>query len=296
MARHLPKDALGSLMGVPMSSGVYLTKVLVSQTKPFEATLTAKIPHRDSESFTVTGSDQAASGASVAPESAEGSVGSASAVSIAAEVVAAMPQGLPDTATSPGSAESAAGAQAAWEVNAGDRDAPSPSVAVGRPRVEVSKEAVSKSSFETLGLALRYPTTRIYVRSELLAPGTADRNDPDGSFDSAEIPELYPNLVKLEDARTRKSASDDMEGQFEVNRLRQQLESAVSGRGGVRILESVLPGMGEDHCGKVCKNSCRRLARDNSSIEIGSMSFVPCVLCVSLRKKVLVSMATGVGK
>ena len=40
--------------------------------------------------------------------------------------------------------------------------------------------------------------------------------------------ELYPNLMKLNDAKTRRSASDDMNTQFEVQKIRQQLESAVS--------------------------------------------------------------------
>ncbi|CAM9854097.1 unnamed protein product [Sphacelaria rigidula] len=47
------------------------------------------------------------------------------------------------------------------------------------------------------------------------------------TFDAGDVPELYPTLTRLADARTRKSPADEMDAQFEVSRIRQQLENAM---------------------------------------------------------------------
>lgn len=234
VARHLRNDALGALMGVPMSSGVHLSKVCVLKAKPFEAELTAKIPHKESEVGSPAAADPAI--AATTPGTPEGVTDGAAAVTATAAAVgssvSSIPVGPTEQLPSVGVVESVS-AGGELPSNAGppeDRDPSAASPAapvlnVGRPRVGITKEATTKCSFEALGLALRYQGTKIYVRSELLSPGACD---PDCSFDASEIPELYPNLLNLEDARARKSAADEMEGQFEAIRLRQQLENAVS--------------------------------------------------------------------
>lgn len=300
MARHLPSDALGSLMSIPMSSGVQLSTVCVVNAIPFSATLTAKIPQRDGEtqgapalfpssptSFPYTAASDPAptpvsasgetafelsavaaaaaeggvSGAGVAPNqtplveqngvlpspsssvasTVTGIVEAAAAVAVAGggggvegatgggggggEGVMSGEAFPPGGGTGEGAATTAAPAGGAAGVSGGSVSGGQ--LALGRPRVGISKEAVSRSSFESFGLALRYPGTRIYVRKELLAPG-GGIGDAAMTFDAVDVPELYPTLLKLEDARTRKSPADDMDAQFEVTRIRQQLESAVS--------------------------------------------------------------------
>lgn len=244
VARHLPSDALADLMGVAVSSGVQLSTVCVSSAKPFEAALTAKIPNRDSEPSS-SSSSPSSSATSVPPFSATGDGGDFSA---------------PKSPSSPKSADIGAdgsGGQVAGEYSGRTSAAASPpadgegggverererggellspivapppfTTGSGRPRVVVSKQAVSKSAFEALGLALRYPATRIYVRTELLAAAGGRDGEAAESFDASDVPDLYPNLMKLGDARTRRSAADEMDAQFEVSRIRQQLESAVS--------------------------------------------------------------------
>lgn len=233
VARHLRNDALGALMGVPTSSGVHLSKVCVLKAKPFEAELTAKIPHKDSEVGSPAVVDPAIAAATpVTPEGVTDGVAAATATGAVGSSVPPVPVGPTEQLAGGGVAESvSAGGETPSDAGSPeDRDplAASPAAPVlniGRPRVGITKEATTKCSFEALGLALRYQGTKIYVRSELLSPGASD---PDCSFDASEIPELYPNLLNLEDARARKSAADEMEGQFEAIRLRQQLENAVS--------------------------------------------------------------------
>lgn len=230
MARHLPTDALGTLMDLSMSSGVQLSTVYVSCAKPFCATLMAKVPHRDSETGypAPISTDQAA----VATAAAAAAGGGCSSVD--------------DEWVDGGAAAAAAAAATAAELasdGTGEmkKESPvSPSVpgttmgsGFGRPRLGVSKIAETKNSFDALGLALRYPASRIFVRADVLAAGSGDRAATSGaggssSFDAADLLELYPNLMKLEDAKTRRSAADDMDAQLEVQKLRQQLESAVS--------------------------------------------------------------------
>lgn len=229
MARHLPSDALGSLMGVPMSSSVQLSTVCVVDARPFSATLTAKIPHRDGEagfpssstSFPYTAPAEPASTSPLPATGHTDSGGGAGSGQIATEQgsIASVVGG---SVTGGGVAGKGTGGQAS---SGGEREGSSPP-AVGRPRLGVSKEAVSRSSFEAFALALRYPTSKIYVRTELLTP-SAGSEDAAMSFDATEVPDLYPNLVKLVDARTRRSAADEMDAQFEATRIRQQLENAV---------------------------------------------------------------------
>lgn len=237
MARHLPHDALGNLMDLSMSTGVQLSTAYISDAQPFSATLIAKVPKRDGEALTSTphpsSGDPQASAAAASDEvdggernpDDEWTDGGAAAAQVAAAAATAADL---DTTTREGATE-------------GER--PTGSMA-GRPRVGMSKVAITTSAFEALGLALRYPRTKIFVRSELLAAGGGvGRGAAKGagsdscSCDSADVAELYPNLMKLKDARARRSAGDDLDAQFEVQKIRQQLESAVSrscllGRGG----------------------------------------------------------------
>lgn len=221
-----------------MRTGVELNTAYISDAKPFSATLTAKVPQRDGEALTSTPPVSGGDSSQAASTAADGDDGGES---------------NPDDDWTDGGAAAAQAAAAAAtaadlemtrEPTEGERPVGSWS---GRPRVGVSKVAITTSAFEALGLALRYPSTRIFVRSELLAGGDgAGRGAAKGkgsgtwSFDSADVADLYPNLMKLEDAKARRSAADDIDAQFEVQKLRQQLESAVSrsclfgwGRGGV---------------------------------------------------------------
>lgn len=266
MARHLKSDALGSLMSYPMNSGITLSTVCVVDAVPFSATLTAKIPRRDGDtsapssptSFPYTAPTDAtptqvyASGDTAATGTAayddESSVGTVAASAAAgdqsnlAEQNGA-PSGPPVSLVAGGAINGAGGVVGgeASAVGAGigegvpDVGAAAVEgvggagevVATSRPRVTVTKDAESRSPFETFGLALRYPATRIYVRKELLAPG-GGIGDSAMTFDAGDVPELYPTLTRLADARTRKSPADEMDAQFEVSRIRQQLENAVS--------------------------------------------------------------------
>lgn len=253
IARHLRNDALGSLMGVPMSTGVQLHTVRICSAKPFEASLTAKIPHRDSEIVSPSPGESAAGPSPTLAAESAGNEALGAGDSPATVVVETGAAGPADGEGSAGVAQAgSAGGEGAGQAATGDQNSSSPvvtppAVGPGRPRIGVTKEAISRSSFETLGLALRYPATKIYVRSELLARSVAGGDDAECSFDSSEIPDLYPDLLKLEDARTRKSAADEMEGQFEVLRLRQQLENAVSGWRSRTRLDFELPHTLHDH-------------------------------------------------
>lgn len=246
VARHLPHDALGDLMDLSMSSGVQLSTMYVSQVKPFSATLMAKVPQRDGE--TGTAPPVAAAGApkdETGPASSSSPEGAAAAASPAAS--AANPE---DAWIDGGAAAAAAAAEAATAADKATEEAAgkppetpvSPSVpgttmgsGFGRPRLGVSKIAETTNAFEALGMALRYPSTRIFVRADLLAPAEGAAESAMGkkrsalsSFDSADLAELYPNLMRLEDAKERRSASEKMDSQFEMQKIRQQLESAVS--------------------------------------------------------------------
>ena len=247
MARHLPHDALGNLMDLSMSSGVQLSTVYVSQVKPFSATLMAKVPQRDGETGTVPPAaaapkDDTGPPASSPPEGT--AVGSPAAAAAAAA-------GSEDAWIDGGAAAAAAAAaaataadKAAEEAAAAGKAVPetpvSPSVpgttmgsGFGRPRLGVSKIAETTNSFVALGLALRYPSTRIFVRADLLAAGGSEsamgkKRSSLSSFDAADLAELYPDLMRLKDAKERRSASEKMDSQFEMQKIRQQLESAVS--------------------------------------------------------------------
>lgn len=257
VARHLKSDALGSLMSYPMNSGITLSTVCVVDAVPFSATLTAKIPQRDGDTSGTpsptdptptqvsASSDTAATGATSHDDERLVGIPAASAAagnqSNLAEQNGA-PSGPPVSVVAGGAINGAGGfvSGEASAVGAGmgeevpDAGASAEGVggaadvvATSRPRVTVTKDAESRSPFETFGLALRYPGTRIYVRKELLAPG-GGIGDSAMTFDAGDVPELYPTLTRLADARTRKSPADEMDAQFEVSRVRQQLENAVS--------------------------------------------------------------------
>lgn len=231
VARHLPHDALGNLMDLSMRTGVQLSTVYVSHISPFSATLMAKVPQRDSE----TAAAESAAAQQQLPSLPEDAVAAgtnteeawfdAGAAVTAAAAAAAPPTppasaddggGVPETPVSPSVPGTTMGS------------------GFGRPRLGLSKIAETGNSFEALGLALRYPSSRIFVRAELLAP-TAEGGEAMGrkdsssasSFESGDLAELYPNLLKLTDAKERRSASERMDSQFEMQKIRQQLESAV---------------------------------------------------------------------
>ena len=242
VCRHLPSDALGDLMDLSRNSGVQLSTVYVSRVEPFSATLMAKVPQRDSETFPSPTATTATAAAANSSDPASGKSeeawidgGAAAAAASAAAAATAADKGF----------------EKAGEAGS-DRETPvSPSIpgttmgsGYGRPRVGVSKIAETDNAFEALGLALRYPSTKIFVRADLLASsggggggsgggaggggGAGKVGSSTSSFDSADVAELYPNLMKLKDAKTRRSSSDDMNTQFEMQKIRQQLESAVS--------------------------------------------------------------------
>ena len=218
-----------------MGSGVKLSTVFVSSAKPFSATLLAKVPQRDSDLDAPM---------PAAPSSTQSD---ANAFADAAGTPNHAPASTPEASTladdawtddgTAAAAEAAAALDGVAQVDEIPRETPvSPSIpgttmgtGFGRPRLGVSKIAETTSTFEALGLALRYPTSKIFVRAELLAAGGGSSGDPSSrsSFDSADVKELYPNLMKLMDARARRSAADQIDAQFEVQKLRQQLESAV---------------------------------------------------------------------
>ncbi|CAM9284477.1 unnamed protein product [Ascophyllum nodosum] len=243
VARHLPHDALGTLMDLSMGSGVKLSTVFVSSAKPFSATLLAKVPQRDSDLDAPM---------PAAPSSTQSD---ANAFADAAGTPNHAPASTPEASTladdawtddgTAAAAEAAAALDGVAQVDEIPRETPvSPSIpgttmgtGFGRPRLGVSKIAETTSTFEALGLALRYPTSKIFVRAELLAAGGGSSGDPSSrsSFDSADVKELYPNLMKLMDARARRSAADQIDAQFEVQKLRQQLESAVNAGDSDRI-------------------------------------------------------------
>eukprot|EP00903_Cladosiphon_okamuranus_P009504 g9056.t1 len=252
VARHLPHDALGNLMDLSMSSGVQLSTVYVSQVKPFSATLMAKVPQRDGE----TGTAPPAAAAAAQKEDA----GPGSPPSPSDGVTATTAAANPEDAWIDGGAAAAAAAveaatladKAAEEATAAAGRAPetpvSPSVpgtTMGsgfvRPRLGVSKIAETTNSFEALGLALRYPSARIFVRADLLAAGgggelaMGKKRSALSSFDAADVAELYPNLYYVKDAKERKSASEKMDSQFEMQKIRQQLESAMNAGDADRI-------------------------------------------------------------
>lgn len=243
VARHLPHDALGNLMDLSMSSGVQLSTVYVSQVKPFSATLMAKVPQRDGE----VGTHPPAAAAAAHKEDT-GPASSPSHVATATAAAAASPE---DAWIDGGAAAAAAAAEAATLADKAAEEAVaagrapetpvSPSVpgttmgsGFGRPRLGVSKIAETTNSFEALGLALRYPSTRIFVRADLLAAGGGEdlamgkKRSALSSFDAADLAELYPSLYYVKDAKERRSASEKMDSQFEMQKIRQQLESAVS--------------------------------------------------------------------
>lgn len=248
MARHLPHDALGNLMDLSMGSGVQLSTVYVSRVSPFSATLMAKVPQRDGDTNAPPPPFPARGETAPGPSPADTSAAATAATTTAAA-------GSPEDAWIDGGAAAAAAAAAAAtaadnaaEKSSASGEAPpesavSPSVpgttmgsGFGRPRLGVSKIAETTNSFEALGLALRYPSTRIFVRAELLAQGGWEKGTAMGkkgspsasSFDSADLAEMYPNMMKLKDAKERRSASEKMDSQFEMQKIRQQLESAVS--------------------------------------------------------------------
>ncbi|CAM9304156.1 unnamed protein product [Scytosiphon promiscuus] len=212
VARHLPPDALGNLMDLSMNSGVQLSTVYVSSVCPFSATLMAKVPRRDGETGTTAPPPPL-----VAPSKEEAAVPPLSADADLA------PGEAPETPVSPSVPGTTMGS------------------GFGRPRLGLSKIAETTNSFEALGLALRYTSTRIFVRADLLAPSAGgDAMGKKGSssvwsFDSADLPELYPNLMKLKDAKERRSASEKMDSQFEMQKIRQQLESAMNAGDADRI-------------------------------------------------------------
>lgn len=232
-------------MDLSINSGVQLTTVYVRCVKPFTATLLAKVPRRDGVAGTTTTAGTTETSDNDAAH--------------AAPTPPAIDNFYPDDVWTDGGA--AAAVAAADSANTADRGSDSslevegdyyqqqqqetpvsPSVpgttmgsGFGRPRVGMSKIAETTSSFEALGLALRYPASKIFVRSELLAPGEDEGTRSEGgggdsslwSFDSADLAEMYPNLMKLKDAKARRSAADEIDAQFEVQKIRQQLESAV---------------------------------------------------------------------
>ncbi|CAM9855527.1 unnamed protein product [Laminaria digitata] len=263
VARHLPSDALSDLMDLSLSSGVQLSTVYVSKVNPFSATLMAKVPQRDSEACPSPAATAAATAATTTTTTttatSRGDATSTSARSPGAT-------GPEEAWIDGGAAASAAAAAAATAADRGFGETESeretlvsPSVpgttmgsGYGRPRLGVSRIAETANSFEALGLALRYPSTRIFVRADLLASsgggggggsggggsggGAGKKVESSAScFDSADVAELYPNLMKLNDAKTRRSASDDMNTQFEVQKIRQQLESAMNAGDSDRI-------------------------------------------------------------
>ncbi|CAM9460897.1 unnamed protein product [Ectocarpus sp. 12 AP-2014] len=231
VARHLPHDALGNLMDLSMTTGVQLSTVYVSHISPFSATLMAKVPQRDGETAAADSAAAAQQLPSLPEDAAAAGTnaddawfdGGAAATAAAAAAPPAPPAsaddggGVPETPVSPSVPGTTMGS------------------GFGRPRLGLSKIAETTNAFEALGLALRYPSSRIFVRAELLAP-TAEGGEAMGrkdsssasSFESGDLAELYPNLMKLTDAKERRSASERMDSQFEMQKIRQQLESAMN--------------------------------------------------------------------
>ena len=82
--------------------------------------------------------------------------------------------------------------------------------------------AECKSGFEAMALALRYPNARILVNQAILQPSTTTTtdttsDDEDFSLDASEIEVRFPNLLKLQEARSRKLVSDvGFEADFEA--------------------------------------------------------------------------------
>ncbi|CAM9977123.1 unnamed protein product [Ectocarpus sp. 4 AP-2014] len=232
VARHLPHDALGNLMDLSMRTGVHLSTVYVSHISPFSATLMAKVPQRDSE--TAAAATESAAAAQQLPSLPEDAVAGGTDAEeawydagAAATAAAAAPPAPPASADDGGDVPETPVSPSVPGTTMGS--------GFGRPRLGLSKIAETGNSFEALGLALRYPSSRIFVRAELLAP-TAEggkaigRKDSSSasSFESGDLAELYPNLMKLTDAKERRSASERMDSQFEMQKIRQQLESAMN--------------------------------------------------------------------
>lgn len=220
-------------MDLSMGSGVNLKSVYVCSVKPFSATLVAKVPQRDSDLSAPMPPPPTTSNAY--------SYAGTPPAAVAASAAARDPNTLTDNALTDNSAasENSAGLDGAARVDIPPEMPTSPSSpganissGYGRPRLEVSKVAETTSTFEALGLALRYPMSKIFVRADLLAAKGGESSP--WSVVSADVSELYPNLTKLSDAKSRRSAVDDIDAQFEVQKLRQQLESAV------RLLASLL--------------------------------------------------------
>lgn len=217
-------------MDLSMGSGVNLKSVYVCSVKPFSATLLAKVPQRDSDLSSPMPPPPTTSNAYSDTGTPPAAVVSASAAALESYTLA--DDALTDNGAA-AAAEYSAGLDGAARAEIPPEMPMSPSIpgattgsGYGRPRLEVSKIAETTSTFEALGLALRYPSSKIFVRADLLAAKGGESSP--WSIDSADVSELYPNLTKLSDAKARRSAVDEIDAQLEVQKLRQQLESAVS--------------------------------------------------------------------
>jgi hypothetical protein len=119
-----------------------------------------------------------------------------------------------DAATAAAAAAAAAAEDAASSSNSSSSSASSSD----EPTAEKLLQCSCKSGFEAMALALRYPDAKILVSPEILWPqegGSATECDFSLSADDVDV--RFPNLMRLEAARTKRFATDtQLEVDFEA--------------------------------------------------------------------------------